>query len=150
MDLNSDEYGKNQFITVGWGKKETQFHGSQGKAAAKAKDVIVGRTTNDDEKPRITWRGDGTMFAASFIRDNRQARLFKVFNREGILQCTSELTAGLEAHIAWKPSGNVIAVGQLLPNKHVIAFFEKNGLKHRELCLPYKPNEIEVTMMFQF
>jgi IKI3 family len=23
-----------QMITVGWGKKETQFHGSQGKAAA--------------------------------------------------------------------------------------------------------------------
>ena len=26
-----------KFVTVGWGKKETQFHGSEGKEAAKRK-----------------------------------------------------------------------------------------------------------------
>ena len=33
--LTSDEFGEAKFINVGWGKKETQFHGSEGKDAAK-------------------------------------------------------------------------------------------------------------------
>ena len=32
-----EEAGENAFINVGWGSKETQFHGTEGKAAAKAK-----------------------------------------------------------------------------------------------------------------
>lgn len=35
QDLNPKEYGANEAITVGWGSKETQFHGSEGKQAAK-------------------------------------------------------------------------------------------------------------------
>lgn len=43
-NLLSQEFGDKQFITVGWGKKETQFHGSEGKHAAKAKtEVCVGK-----------------------------------------------------------------------------------------------------------
>lgn len=30
-----------KFITVGWGKKETQFHGSEGKQAAQKKIQVV-------------------------------------------------------------------------------------------------------------
>ena len=29
-----------KFITVGWGKKETQFHGSEGKQAAQKKMLV--------------------------------------------------------------------------------------------------------------
>ncbi len=29
-----------EFVTVGWGKKETQFHGSEGKQAAAAKPEV--------------------------------------------------------------------------------------------------------------
>lgn len=29
-----------KFITVGWGKKETQFHGSEGKQAAQRKAAV--------------------------------------------------------------------------------------------------------------
>ena len=147
MDLNAAEYGNNQFVTVGWGKKETQFHGSEGKAAAKAKQVIVGKTNQDDGLPRITWRGDGTMFAVSFLHNENHVRLFKVFNREGVLQCTSELTTGLEPHISWRPSGNLIAASQQLSKKRVVALFEKNGLKHRELCLPNDPLCTEVSVI---
>jgi len=43
-----------EFVTVGWGKKETQFHGSEGKDAATKKEVIQhGVRTTDDGKPRI-------------------------------------------------------------------------------------------------
>lgn len=40
-NLLSEEFGEKQFITVGWGKKETQFHGSEGKQAAKIKTEII-------------------------------------------------------------------------------------------------------------
>lgn len=30
-----------KFITVGWGKKETQFHGSEGKQAAQKKTQVA-------------------------------------------------------------------------------------------------------------
>lgn len=35
VNLLDEEFGEQQFITVGWGKKETQFHGREGKQAAK-------------------------------------------------------------------------------------------------------------------
>lgn len=39
-----------KFITVGWGKKETQFHGSEGKQAAQRKNqVSVGLITQTSE-----------------------------------------------------------------------------------------------------
>lgn len=43
---------------------------------------------------------------------------------------------GLEESLAWRPSGNLIASTCLLPNKHIVAFFEKNGLRHGEFNLP--------------
>ncbi|KAK0173969.1 hypothetical protein PV328_007099 [Microctonus aethiopoides] len=144
IDLNSSDFGEKQFITAGWGHKETQFHGSEGKAAAKVKSTIIGKTENDSGLPSITWRADGTMFAVSFFNKTNNARQFKVFNRGGTLQYTSELTDGLEENISWKPSGNLIATTQRLPNKHVVALFEKNGLRHRDFSLPFHVNEVEV------
>jgi elongator complex protein 1 len=35
--LNPEDFGEQKPVTVGWGKKETQFHGSEGKEAAKLK-----------------------------------------------------------------------------------------------------------------
>lgn len=145
--MNIEQFGEKQFITAGWGTKETQFHGTEGKAAAKAKPVIQGRTDNDTGAASITWRGDGTLFAVTFLNKDTNARHFKVFNREGVLQWTSELTNGLEVHLSWKPSGNLLATSQRLPNKHVIALFEKNGLKHRDFSLPFLPNEIQVNQI---
>lgn len=37
IELYSSQFGEGEFITVGWGKKETQFHGSEGKQAAHKK-----------------------------------------------------------------------------------------------------------------
>ncbi|OAD52932.1 Elongator complex protein 1 [Eufriesea mexicana] len=144
IDLHAQHFGQKQFVTVGWGKKETQFHGSEGKKAAIVKPTEINENNLDDGLCRITWREDGSLFAISFVHHKSKIRQFKVFSREGILQYTSELTNGLEESLSWKPSGNLIATTQILQNKHVVAFFEKNGLKHREFLLPFKPKEIRV------
>ncbi|XP_014219597.1 elongator complex protein 1 isoform X2 [Copidosoma floridanum] len=144
LSLRSEEFGQQQFITVGWGKKETQFHGSEGKAAAKAKSTVSGKTKLDDGKARVTWKGDGSMFAVSYIDQESNARRLKIFNREGVLQFTSELIDCLEGILSWKPSGNLIASTRRLPNKHTVAFFEKNGLLHREFTLPFDKKNIQI------
>ncbi|KAJ1568243.1 hypothetical protein HK405_003173 [Cladochytrium tenue] len=61
----TQEFGADEFINVGWGRKETQFHGSAGKAAARAKAPEAAHTLSpdDDRLPRISWRGDGSFFA---------------------------------------------------------------------------------------
>lgn len=35
QSIDVQDFGEAKFINVGWGKKETQFHGSEGKEAAK-------------------------------------------------------------------------------------------------------------------
>ncbi|XP_076376507.1 elongator complex protein 1 isoform X1 [Megalopta genalis] len=148
VDLHAVDFGRKQFVTVGWGKKETQFHGSEGKKAAVSQPTEISQNEQDDESYRITWREDGSLFAVGFLHRQSRVRQFKVFNREGILQYTSELVNGLEESLSWKPSGSLIATTQILPNKHVVALFEKNGLKHREFLLPFKPKEIRVKNLF--
>lgn len=45
-----------EFVTVGWGKKETQFHGSEGKhAATKRENVELKVRSTDDQRPRIRY-----------------------------------------------------------------------------------------------
>lgn len=81
----------------------------------------------DDRKPRITWRGDGQFFAVSAVCpltgenllcylsllkvcDNHNiaafcdlgARKVRVWNRECVLQATSEVVNGLEQPLSWK------------------------------------------------
>ncbi|KAI9099473.1 IKI3 family-domain-containing protein [Phlyctochytrium arcticum] len=128
-------------VALGWGKKETQFHGSAGKQAAKepvvnvAGGVLLG--AEDDCRPRISWRGDGALFAISAVQpsatDNR--RVIRVYDRESVLQNTSEVVPQLGHQLHWRPSGNLIASSQRLPHRHDIIFFEKNGLRHGEFTL---------------
>lgn len=143
-NLDDEAFGEEEFINVGWGKKETQFHGTEGKVAAKKKaeeaNAVDLSTLNADIS--IVWRGDGEYFAVSFV--GRLGRMFKVYDKEGKLKYTSEKCAGLEAPIFWRPSGNWIAIPQILPNKYTIALFEKNGLRHREIVLPFKAEEEQV------
>ncbi|KAG4079541.1 hypothetical protein HA402_010373 [Bradysia odoriphaga] len=139
--LDEQCFGVNEFVNVGWGKKETQFHGTEGKEAArKTTDVGVSLDVETiDKSISIVWRGDCEYFAVSFVGE--QGRMFKVFDKEGALQFTSEKCSGLEAAVFWRPSGSWIAIPQILPNKYAIALFEKNGLRHREIILPFKANE---------
>ncbi|XP_052742615.1 putative elongator complex protein 1 isoform X2 [Bicyclus anynana] len=148
-NLINNEFGEKQFITVGWGKKETQFHGSEGKQAAKLKtEVFAGEDNELNNKIVITWRGDGTLFAVGFVMEG--IRRFKVFDSDGNLQYTSEKQPGLEANLSWRPSGNLIATTQRLPDKYQIAFFEKNGLKHGEFTIPVEETTVVEDLHWSF
>ncbi|XP_034996299.1 elongator complex protein 1 isoform X1 [Zootoca vivipara] len=143
--IHQDDFGEGKFITVGWGKKETQFHGSEGKKAARTKPVeVLPALPWDDRRPRITWRGDGQYFAVSAVCPETGARKVRVWSRELVLQTTSEPVPGLEQALAWKPSGSLIASTQDKANKHDVVFFEKNGLLHGELTLPFQKGQVKV------
>jgi len=145
VDLHQSNFGEKQFITVGWGRKETQFHGSEGKAAARALPQSIEQVSILDEgEPRISWRGDGSLFAVSTVTPKSNSRQIRIFSRDAVLQYTSEHAAGLEEALCWRPSGNLIASSQRLPNKYVVAFFEKNGLRHGEFLLPFAQNECKI------
>ena len=135
-------------INVGWGSKQTQFHGSLGKAAAQAATNLdnVGSSPDDDEIPRISWRGDGAYFVVSALSSgNPQGglgrRILRVYNRDAALQSTFEAVAGLEHTLSWRPSGNLIVSTQRFgfegggagkDGRHDVVFFERNGLRHGE------------------
>ncbi|XP_063776122.1 elongator complex protein 1 isoform X2 [Pseudophryne corroboree] len=145
VPIHQDDFGEGKFITVGWGKKETQFHGSEGKQAARQKVKTVQPALPwDDRRPRVTWRGDGQLFAVSAICPVTGSRKVRVWNRELSLQSTSEPVEGLEQALSWKPSGSLIASTQSKPNKHDVIFFEKNGLVHGEFTLPFAKDEVQV------
>jgi elongator complex protein 1 len=148
--------GKVMPINVGWGSKQTQFHGSLGKAAAQDTSVTqVGCSPDDDTLPRISWRGDGSLFAVSSLSspdaNNDCRRILRVYDRQAALQTTSEPVAGLEHTLAWRPSGNLIAGTQRFgfegggagkESRHDLVFFEKNGLRHGQFGL--RPDDLGV------
>ncbi|KAG7519010.1 hypothetical protein JOB18_049640 [Solea senegalensis] len=145
VGVHQDDFGEGKFITVGWGKKETQFHGSEGKQAAQKKiQEVQAVSAWDDRRPRVTWRGDGQLFAVSAVCPQTGARKVRVWNREGVLQATSETINGLEQALCWKPSGSLIASTQRLPNKHSVVFMEKNGLLHGDFTLPFSKDQVKV------
>ncbi|TFK50763.1 pol II transcription elongation factor [Heliocybe sulcata] len=146
--LHTSDFGEDAPINVGWGSKQTQFHGSLGKAAAQAPAAPVsstGSSPDDDSIPRISWRGDGAFFAVSALSPRAEQglrrRVFRVYDRQAALQSTSEPVAGLEHPLAWRPSGNLIASTQRFgfegggsgrEGRHDLVFFERNGLRHGE------------------
>lgn len=153
QQIKMDERGENEQVNVGWGSKKTQFHGSLGKAAAQAVPTSlssVGASPDDDKCPRISWRGDGALFVVSLFQPSlseskdRERRILRVYDRQGVLQNTAEPIAGLEHTLEWRPSGNLIASSQRFgfegggagkAGRHDIVFFEKNGLRHGEFTL---------------
>uniref|UniRef100_A0A8C1ITS8 Elongator complex protein 1 n=1 Tax=Cyprinus carpio TaxID=7962 RepID=A0A8C1ITS8_CYPCA len=148
--INQDDFGEGKFITVGWGKKETQFHGSEGKQAAHSHTLsqeVQPALPWDDRKPRITWRGDGQFFAVSTVCPQTGARKVRIWNRECVLQATSEVVNGLEQPLCWRPSGSLIASTQRHPNKHSVVFMEKNGLLHGDFNLPFGKEQVKVDLL---
>lgn len=142
--IHQDDFGESKFVTLGWGKKETQFHGSEGRQAAFQMQVPEPALPWDDHAPKVTWRGDGQLFAVSVVCPETGARKFRVWNREFSLQSTSEPVAGLGPALAWKPSGSLIASTQDKPNQQDVVFFEKNGLLHGQFTLPFLKDEVKV------
>lgn len=97
-DLLGSDQGENKMVNVGWGKKETQFHGSEGKAAAKkaiSEEECLHLNEGEEIKhPCITWRGDSSYFAVNYWCPDKNIRKVKIFDKCGTLQCTSEFLSG--------------------------------------------------------
>ncbi|KAG6878005.1 hypothetical protein C0993_000965 [Termitomyces sp. T159_Od127] len=150
--LHALGFGQDAPINVGWGSKQTQFHGSLGKAAAHAPThTRAGASPDDDRAPRISWRGDAAFFAVSALSpavsadaDTARRRVLRVYDRDGALQSTSEAVPGLEHALAWRPAGNLLAATQRFgfegagagpEARHDVVFFERNGLRHGEFAI---------------
>ena len=107
---------------------------------------MIGASPDDDEEPRISWRGDASYFCVSSLESlGNQApkrRFIRVYSPSPdlTLHSTMEPTAGLEHPLAWNPSGSLIASTQRYGAKpqgmaagregrHDAVFFERNGLR---------------------
>jgi elongator complex protein 1 len=92
-------------ISIGWGKKETQFHGKEGKPNLKMLDSqqkARSLSRDDDHKIRLSWRGDGLYFAISLIYTEEHHRTIQIYNRDAILLSTTESVDQLEPVISWR------------------------------------------------
>ncbi|KZF25746.1 IkappaB kinase complex, IKAP component [Xylona heveae TC161] len=136
--LTPEDVNVSAHVSVGWGKRETQF---QGKRAKALRDPTVPEKIDqgtlspyDNGRITITWRGDGAYLAISTIESN-QRRLIRVYSREGMLDNVSEPVDGLEGALSWRPAGNLMATIQRFEDHAKVVFFERNGLRHGEFPL---------------
>ena len=135
--LTADDLQTSRHISVGWGKKETQFHG---KGTRALHDPTIPETVDegklseyDDNKCTVAWRGDGAFLAINSIVEHR--RVVRVFTRDAVLDSVSEPVDGMESALSWQPSGNLIASVQRLQDRVDVVFFERNGLRHGQFSL---------------
>lgn len=138
------EFGAAVPINVGWGKVETQFQGKAGKLVSQPRLEPAKTPVQQDSSQRISWRGDGDFFVTSTLDPSTSHRVLRVWNRDCVLQSTSEDVPGLESALTWRPSGNLIASSQQHPHRHEIVFFESNGLRHGQFTLPFQPHHTHV------
>ncbi|GES62588.1 elongator complex protein 1 [Aspergillus terreus] len=138
ITLTPQDLQASQHVSVGWGKRETQFQGKRAKALRDPtvpEKVDEGKlSSNDDGKTTISWRGDGAYVAVNSIEQGSR-RVIRVYSREGTLDSVSEPVDGLESALSWRPYGNLIAGIQRLEGRVDVVFFERNGLRHGEFTL---------------
>ena len=137
ITLAAEDLKASKHVSVGWGKKETQFQGKRAKALqdpTMPESVEEGRLSpSDDGRTTISWRGDGAFVAINDIVSGRRA--IRVFTRNAVLDSASEPVDGLESALSWRPSGNLIAGVQRLHDHVQVLFFERNGLRHGQFSL---------------
>ncbi|CAD6571565.1 MAG: hypothetical protein ASARMPREDX12_004578 [Alectoria sarmentosa] len=141
-----DDLKASNHVSVGWGKKETQF---KGKKARALRDPTVPETVDegllndkDAKETTISWRGDGAYLAINSIESDSR-RVVRVFSREGILDSVSEPVDGLVGALSWRPTGNLLAGIQRFNDCVKVVFFERNGLRHGHFDL--RLNEVELS-----
>lgn len=147
ITMTAEDLKSSNHVSVGWGKKETQF---QGRGAKALRDPTMPEKTDegvlsssDDSRVNISWRGDGAYLAVSSIEGNAR-RLIRVYSREGVLDSASEPVDGLEGALSWRPAGNLIAGIQRLQDRIDVVFFERNGLRHGQFSLRLTPEQIHL------
>lgn len=148
--ISPDDHKLSKHVSVGWGKRETQF---QGRGARAQRDptmpekVDIGTLSDSDnlEYVSISWRGDGEVVALNSIdHEPVTRRTVRVYTREGVLDSISEPVDYLVGQVSWRPSGNLIAAIQRHDAENRspdVVFFERNGLRRGEFSLRTNPNE---------
>lgn len=146
VTMTSEDLKASNHVSVGWGKKETQF---QGRGAKALKDPTMPDkidegvpSPNDDHRASISWRGDGSYLAVSTIESGSR-RIIRVYSREGVLDSVSEPVDGLEGALSWRPAGNLIAGIQRFNDRVDVVFFERNGLRHGQFNLRLSPEQLQ-------
>lgn len=136
--MTSADLQASKQVSVGWGKKETQF---QGRGAKQLRDPTIPEkidqgllSPHDDATTTISWRGDGAYVAINSLHEGSR-RLIRVYSRQGKLDGASEPVDGLEPALSWRPAGNLMATIQRLPDRLDVIFFERNGLRHGHFTL---------------
>jgi elongator complex protein 1 len=145
VTLTAEDLKASNHVSVGWGKKETQFHGKRAKALrdpTMPESVDEGRLSLfDDDRTSISWRGDGAFLAINRVIPNSR-RAIRIYSREGTIESVSEPVDGLESALSWRPAGNLLAGVQRLENHLDVVFFERNGLRHGEFPLRLSKEEM--------
>lgn len=145
--LTAGDLKTSKHVSVGWGKKETQF---QGKRAKALRDPTVPEIVDegklsvfDNGRTSISWRGDGAFLAVNRAVLNSR-RVIRIFTREGTIDSASEPVDGLECALSWRPVGNLLAGVQRLADRLDVVFFERNGLRHGEFSLRLSKDEADI------
>lgn len=142
LDSSDIKITDSKHVSVGWGKKETQFKGKGFKALEREREALkhAGLDDNatqlrdptineiekgtlspfDNQSVQISWRGDCDFFSVSTVEpvivedtgEMYERRVIRVFNREGELDSVNEAVDGLEHNLSWKPQGSLIASTQ--------------------------------------
>jgi elongator complex protein 1 len=145
ITLASEDVNVSNHVSVGWGKKETQFKGKRARALQDPtvpEHIDEGKLSPfDDRSVTISWRGDGAYFALTRV-EQEQRRMIRVYSREGQLDSVSEPVDGLEGALSWRPSGNLIASVRRTSDKLEVVFFERNGLRHGQFDLRVNAEEL--------
>ncbi|KAL8334655.1 hypothetical protein RB598_009083 [Gaeumannomyces tritici] len=138
VTLTAEDLKASKHVSVGWGKKETQF---QGKGAKALRDPTIPEKVDqgtpsplEDGRTTISWREDGAYVAINSVEPGSR-RVIRVYTREGALDSASEPVDGLEGSLSWRPSGNLTAGIQRLSDRIDVVFFERNGLRHGQFTL---------------
>lgn len=57
---------------------------------------------------------------------------------------TEDLASGIHAPLSWNPDHSLIATIQEEKRKTIVAFYERNGLRHGEFTLPSTMQDIQI------
>ena len=90
--MTPEDLQASKHVSVGWGKKETQF---QGRGARALRDPTIPEkvdegvpSLNDDGSTTVSWRGDGAFVAVNSVQGGTR-RVIRVYSREGELDSAS-------------------------------------------------------------
>ena len=131
-------------VALGWGTKQTQFHGSEGKQAALSVGLVPTKPSylhplfDTKESIGICWRSDSKYFALSIVEkeSNVSCRAVYFFSKSGELLGKSEPDWSIVGSdlISWKPDSLLVAMIAYPSEDPLLAasivFWERNGLRH--------------------